>query len=300
MSLEILISLCFGVSISSLVVWMYGRRGGQKISESRLVGDPAGMSGVIPITGPGIKNEFFQEEKKDRISLYLYAAGLRTKKQIGFIWLIIKVGIVAPVVLIGVNILGNTASTESIFRALYAGGSFCIIAFLFVRMTKLGREKRLLREMPQFVDLIVVCVEAGLGFTSALEKVIAESDPKQLLTKEFTQLHAEYISGLSLSEACKRMDRRCGLPELSVFLGLVIQSDQMGSSLGDSLRVQSEEMRDKYRQRLRAKALKIPIKILFPTMLIFVTIFVVALGPSFLKLKSQMGALVPTNSAGRA
>jgi tight adherence protein C len=143
----------------------------------------------------------------------------------------------------------------------------------------------ILRSLPQFLDLLLISVEAGMAFTAALERVIKEVDPREPLTREFSQMYHEFLGGLPLSEACERMTKRCQVPDVGIVLSSIVQSDQMGASLGNNLRIQSGDLRDKYRQRLRARAHKIPVKIIFPMLLSFGMIFFLTLGPAFYQLQ---------------
>ena len=109
---------------------------------------------------------------------------------------------------------------------------------------------------------------------------------KEPIVKEFDHMHHELMGGLSLPQACDRLARRCEVPDLSVILISIVQSDQMGSGLAQVLRVQAHELRDKLRQRMREKAYRIPVKLLFPMVLIFMTLFAMTLGPAFLTLST--------------
>lgn len=224
---------------------------------------------------------------RDPISKDLFLAGIRLRRQATVIKFLLKVSIFAPFVILFVYSLDGLTYGDA-FRAILLGGGLHFYIRLFVKTAKQKRQKRILRALPQFLDLLVVCVEAGLSFTSAVERLLKDSDPRGELTRELQLMHYEFLGGLSLQQSADRLAARCETPDLTLLMHSIINSDTMGSSLAGTLRTQSVELRDKYRQRLRARAHQIPVKILFPTMLIFVTLFVMALGPTFYQLDKSM------------
>lgn len=223
-----------------------------------------------------------------RISKDLFLAGFRQSKNVQFFSFLLKLSFILPVFIVGAHVLKGDATLKNSMGAVLLGILFYIGVHLFARYLKKKRQHRILKAMPQLVDLLVVCVESGLSFTASLERILAESDEKEPLYKEFGVMHQEYLSGMSFPQTCKRLDQRCGVPDLSVVLSSIIQSDQMGSSLGHVLRVQAGEVRDKLRQRARTKAYQITVKLLFPMMLIFIAFVLLNLG----YIGFQMGAVI--------
>ena len=173
--------------------------------------------------------------------------------------------------------------------ALLAGVIIYLYTHLILKIAREKRQKLILRSLPQFLDLLVVCVEAGLSFTAALERILKEMEKENPLTKEFKVMYNEFLGGLSLKQACERLDKRCDVPDLSLLLTSIVQSDQMGASLGNTLRTQATEIRDKYRQRVRTRALKIPVKILFPMIPIFLAFMLVNLGIIGFQINNAIG-----------
>jgi tight adherence protein C len=135
--------------------------------------------------------------------------------------------------------------------------------------------------LPVFADLLIVAVEAGISIPNAIPILLEEVGTKKPLEREFQVLYNEYTGGLSLREVCERMMKRCDSPSLSNLLGNVIQSDQMGTSMGYTLRVIVKELREKKKQKIREKAMKIPALVAPPLFLIFASIFILTIGPSF-------------------
>jgi tight adherence protein C len=137
--------------------------------------------------------------------------------------------------------------------------------------------------MPEALELLTICVEAGLGFDAAMAKVSEkwESD----LSLAFERVIQEVQLGKVRREAMRDMADRIGLPELTSFVAAVIQSESLGVSLAKVLRIQSEQMRIKRRQMAEEEAHKVPIKMMIPmALLIFPSLMVVLMTPAGLQL----------------
>lgn len=145
------------------------------------------------------------------------------------------------------------------------------------------RQKEVRKAMPDALDLLTICVEAGLGFDGAMAKVNEKWDNE--LSLAFGRALREIQLGKLRREALKDMSDRLGLPELTSFVAAVIQSEQLGVSLAKVLRIQSDQMRIKRRQRAEEEAHKAPIKMLIPmALLIFPSICIVLMTPALLML----------------
>ena len=154
---------------------------------------------------------------------------------------------------------------------------------IFVMLKMRGRKNTLRSEMPDALDLLAVSVEAGLGFDGAIMKLMEHM--KGPLAEEFALTLGEMRVGQSRQESLKNLAERTDMPEMSSFTRAIIQADQLGISLGRILRVQASDSRIKRQAAAEEKAMKAPIKMLFPTAIfIFPVIFIVALGPAFLNI----------------
>lgn len=146
-----------------------------------------------------------------------------------------------------------------------------------------ARQKKIQNSLPDTIDLLTVSVEAGLGFDGALAKVIDKMPGP--LADEFDDVLQEIKVGKQKRDALRDMSDRIGVQDLSMFVSSIIQADQFGVSIGNILRIQSDQMRQKRRQRAQEKAMKAPVKMVIPMVLfIFPTIFSVLLGPVIIQI----------------
>ncbi|MBA4501421.1 type II secretion system F family protein [Marinobacterium marinum] len=155
-----------------------------------------------------------------------------------------------------------------------------------------GRRKRAIRNgFPDALDLLVVCVESGLGLTAALQRVGQELDVSHPeLSQELHLVNVEIRAGVNRIEALKGMAQRTGVEDIRGLVALLDQSVRFGSSIAETLRVYSEEFRDKRMQAAEEQAAKIGTKMIFPlTFCIWPGFFVVAVGPAILKVLEVFG-----------
>ena len=151
-----------------------------------------------------------------------------------------------------------------------------------------SRKEKVKADLPDALDLLAVSVEAGLGFDASLAKLNEHMEGP--LAQEFGLTLSEMRIGESRSEALKRLSDRVDAPELSAFTRAIIQADQLGTSLGRILRVQATDARLRRQAAAEERAMKAPIKMLFPTVLfIFPAMFLVILGPAILNVQKLFG-----------
>jgi tight adherence protein C len=151
------------------------------------------------------------------------------------------------------------------------------------------REEAILRQLPDIMDLLVICMEAGLGFTAAVARTVSHLDGE--MSEEFALALAEMRVGASRSEALAGLADRVQLPEVRSFTTAIRHADQFGISVSTVLRDQAEDMRISRKQRAQEKAMKAPVKMLIPMVFcIFPPMFIVVIGPAFLSI-SQSGGL---------
>ncbi len=149
-----------------------------------------------------------------------------------------------------------------------------------------ARQKEIRVALPNALDLLTISVEAGLGFDAAVSRVTEKYH--NALALEFTQVLNEVRLGRPRMEALEDMARRNKVDELNNFIQAVVQSDQLGVGIAQVLRIQSEEMRRRRRQRAEEMGAKAPLKMLFPMVgCIFPALFIVLLGPAVIQVYNQ-------------
>jgi tight adherence protein C len=186
-------------------------------------------------------------------------------------------------------VLTSLADIQVIQRMLLAAGMGLLgfmlpIVWLGSRIR--NRQSEIVKTLPDVLDLLTISVEAGLPFDGAMQRVADKWDNE--IARGFRRVLTELRVGVSRPEALREMADHMEVPDVTQFVAALIQADQLGISIAKVLRIQSEQMRIKRRQRAEEKAQKAPIKMLFPmTFLIFPTILIVILGPALLVLKES-------------
>jgi tight adherence protein C len=191
----------------------------------------------------------------------------------------------APVIFV----VAYTALASMGVVALMAAG-LGAAACVLLPMTRLNRavqerEQRISIQLPDILDLLVICMEAGLGFTAAVSRTIANVEGE--MSEEFGVALGEMRAGASRSEALANLGQRVQLPEVQSFVMTIRQADEFGISVSTVLRNQSEELRVARRQAAQEKAQKAPVKMLIPMVFcIFPPLFIIVIGPAGLQLAS--------------
>jgi tight adherence protein C len=218
----------------------------------------------------------------DGIALKLLAAGLgRRISPTGF--LAFKGGTALAGLFFGTMIGRVGGVGAALLAALFLGGLGFFAPDYAVTLKARSRRERIRADLPDALDLLAVSVEAGLGFDGAIAKLTEHLDGP--LVEEFTLTLNEMRIGESRHDALKKLSERAAAPEVGHFTRAIIQADVLGISLGRILKVQAADTRERRQAAAEEKAMKAPIKMLFPTVLfIFPAMFLVILGPAMMHL----------------
>ncbi|HWP97455.1 MAG TPA: type II secretion system F family protein [Syntrophomonadaceae bacterium] len=162
-----------------------------------------------------------------------------------------------------------------------------MLPILLLKSSEKQRRNLILKSLPDILDLLCVSVEAGLGFDGALQKVIEKSEGP--LIDEFEKTLQEINMGKQRRDALRDMAARVNVNDVTVFLGAIIQADQLGVNITNVLRIQSQQVRANRRMQAEEKAQQVPIKILIPLVLfIFPSILIVLLGPAIIQIMDTL------------
>jgi len=161
---------------------------------------------------------------------------------------------------------------------------------IWLRQKTDKRKEKVLNALPDALDLLVVCVEAGMGLDSAIYRVAQETKLNHPeLSDEFQLINLELRAGKQRKDALKNLALRTNLEEINSLVTLLIQTDKFGTSLADALRVYADSFRTQRYQRAEEKAAKLPVTLIFPLVLfIFPALFVVLLGPAAISIYNAL------------
>lgn len=183
---------------------------------------------------------------------------------------------------VGISMMGSL-SAKVLLAMVMMGGFGFLTPNLFLNSRISQRRTAILKSLPDSFDLITTCVEAGLGLDAALSRVAEKVGGP--FAEELSVTLREIGMGRPRAEALHDLADRANISDLAMFVNAIIQAEQMGTSIGTVLRVQSEQMRTRRRQRAEELANQAPVKMTFPLVLcIFPTLFIVILGPAVIQL----------------
>jgi tight adherence protein C len=185
------------------------------------------------------------------------------------------------------GLIVSTGFGFGLIIAMFATAGLTLLGFyspdLALYQTGYNRKERLLRELPDALDLLSISVEAGLAFDAALAQVARNTTGP--LASEFFRVLQEMQIGLGRMEALRALGERTDLAELRGFVTAMVQADQFGIPIANVLRVQAREQRTKRSQRAEEAAQKVPVKILFPLIFcILPTLFIIVIGPAGIQI----------------
>lgn len=189
--------------------------------------------------------------------------------------------------------------TQFLFTLLLFAAAGYYVPNIVLRRVAERRQREIFENIPDALDLLTVCVEAGLSLERALVKVAAEIHIKSVtLAQELQLVLMEMRAGFSKEKALRNFALRTGVDDVDTLVAMLIQSERFGTSVGDSLRVHSENLRSKRRLLAEENAAKIGLKLLFPLIFcIFPTLLMVLMGPAIIQISRTLG---PAMAGGAA
>ena len=222
----------------------------------------------------------------EAIGSRLIAAGLAQRISISQ-FLAVKTGLALVGAVAGITFGAALAPIAGIFFVPILGGAGFVVPDTILTLRTRARREQIRSELPDALDLLAVSVEAGLGLDGAIAKLTEHMEGA--LVDEFALTLGEMRVGEARQEALKKLAERVPAPEVAAFVRSVVQAEQLGISLGRILRVQAADSRLRRQAAAEEKAMKAPIKMLFPTAIfIFPAMFVAILGPAFLNITTYL------------
>lgn len=229
-----------------------------------------------------------------QIRLRFIRAGLRDPNAPRYFYAIKSfLTLILPVLLLIVfSLFGShmTLTSKLTYVVLCAAAGY-YLPDMFIRSRTSTRQQEMQQALPDLIDLLVICTESGLGMDAAINRVAKEAVGSSVaLAEEFHLAALEIRAGSSRTTALKNMTLRTNLEDLNGFVSMLVQADKFGTSLAESLRIQSDVMRVKRMQRAEEIAAKVPVKMLVPLIFfIFPALMIVLIGPAFLQIGKVFG-----------
>jgi tight adherence protein C len=231
------------------------------------------------------------ETEQSALKMSLAHAGFRSDSAVSiylgirFTSLIVAIVTASAIFLPGVGLTGSSMRS----MVLCAGAGFYLpnVILWFIRS---GRQQQIFLSLPDALDLLVVCVESGLGLDAALRKVCDEmKDHAKVICEELALSNFQLQMGRARRDVLHDLGVRTGVDDVRSLAAILIQADRFGSSIAQALRVQSDSMRTRRKQLAEEKAAKTAVQLIFPLVLfIFPGIFVVLVGPAAISIMNTM------------
>jgi tight adherence protein C len=289
-AIPVLVVLAVTLALSAAVLWLAPSRAEQRLIAARTSPDAAGWSEtVVRLVGPLSRLSTPQGDwQTSPLRLRFMNAGIRGP---GAQTIYYGAKTILPLAMAGLAFIMLRAMQPAYGLSLVLYVLLAALVGVYVPNLALAwlvrrRKREIFENFPDAADLLLVCMEAGLGIDAALAKVAEEVRRKSpALADELHLVNLEMRAGASRETALRNLALRTGLEEVGTFASMMAQADRFGASIGDSLRVFSDDLR--YRRQVRAEELaaKVPTKMLFPLVVfIFPSIIMVIMGPAVIQI----------------
>lgn len=260
---------------------------------NKLKGKKQGMGAVLEAAAPALsmalkpKTELEQNQLKVKLANAGYP-----NEQASQLYLAIKFSMLIFGALLGggIGLLTYGMTQNGLTTIVVAAGAGFYLPELILKLMISSRQQKIFLSLPDALDLLVVCVESGLGLDAAIRRVCEEiTDTSPEIASEFSLCLMQLNMGRARRDVLHDLGVRTGVDDVKSLVAILIQADKFGASIAQALRVQSDAMRVKRRQIAEEKAQKTAVQMLFPMVLfIFPGIFVVLVGPAAIKMMDQL------------
>lgn len=254
---------------------------------------PNAMASALAKASPALSKPL-QPKTSEEISktrAVLNTAGFRSDKAPEIFWSTKMIGLVVGFVIGGGTLVLTKGMTiDSLTYSAIIGGVMFFLPEIVVRLITKSRQDNIFYGLPDALDLMVVCVEAGLGLDQAMRKVAEEMKKSyRVVAEEFGLCNLQIQMGRARNDVLHDLGARTGVDDVKALAAILIQADKFGSSVAQALRVQSDSMRTRRRQLAEEKAAKTAVKLIFPLVLfIFPAIFIVLVGPAAITMINEL------------
>ena len=232
-------------------------------------------------------------EGKNALRTGLVCAGFRNPDApLIFLGSKIACAVLLPMAWLSMSFALHISAARVLFWLVAVGVFGFYLPSIFLGMRKRSRQENILRSLPDSLDLMVVCVQAGLGIAAALQRVAIEMRLAcPALSDELTLVHQEMQTGVPRTEALRNLAQRTGVDDVYSLVAMLIQTDRLGTSISQALRAHAESMRTRRRQRAEQLARKASIKLAFPLVfLVLPALLVIILGPAAIQMVKALVA----------
>ncbi len=251
------------------------------------------MSQLLEKASPALSKPLTPKSEKEaaNLKMRLSYAGFRGDAAVSMFLMLKLIGLIGGGIMAGgVALLFSSFSMMTLLKVLMAAGVSFFLPDVIVAFLAKNRKQAIFLGLPDALDLMVVCVEAGLGLDQAMRKVAEEMKKSyRVIADEFGMCNMQLQMGRARTEVLQDLGKRNGVDDLRTLASIIIQADKFGSSIAQALRVQSDAMRTRRRQIAEEKATKTAVKLIFPLVIfIFPGIFVVLVGPAAITMMREM------------
>lgn len=259
---------------------------------SGLRDDQGAVSNVIEKAAPALSKALqpTSETEQSNLNIRLANAGLNTPNAARNFLALKFLGLILGVLFGTIYGITAVASKNSWMASVVVGGLGFYLPEALLTLMKMSRQQKIFLQLPDALDLLVVCVEAGLGLDAGMRRVSEElNETAPEVCNELATANMQLQMGKPRREVLHDLGIRTGVDDMRALAAILIQADRFGSSIARALRVQSDSMRTKRRQMAEEKAQGAAVKMIFPLVLfIFPGIFVILVGPAAIQLMDNL------------